>query len=131
LANDQSLWEKAARHIVKSQRELAPKMAQAMIPGPGTTKYSPQDERKAFWQRNPDVDEQAIWTGMLGEMMQDGTVTYEEAIKIAAPHVAMLVYPARLPLIRSGDRKLSVREQIAFTNRMEKLGPPGEGESDG
>ena len=103
-------------------------MAQSMIPGPGTVKYSPKDERRAYWQRNPDVDEQAIWTGMLGEMMQDGTVSYEEAIKIAAPHVAMTLYPARLPLIRQGDRKLSVAEQIKFANRMEKLGPPEEGE---
>ena len=128
MASDQSIWEAAARQIVKAQKELAPKMAQSMIPGPGTVKYNPKDERRAYWQRNPDVDEQGVWAGMLGEMMQDGTVSYEEAIKIAAPHVAMTLYPARLPLIRQGDRKLSVKAQIDFAARMERLGPPDDSE---
>ena len=123
--------ERAARQYNDDKKKIATLMAAQMEPGQNTTRYESKDERRAFWQRNPQVDEQAIWTGMLGEMMKDGTVAYEEAIKIAAPHVAMILYPARLPLIRQGDRKLSVKAQIDFTNRMERLGPPGEDETDG
>lgn len=124
--------ERAARQYNRDKEQLAGLMAAQMPPGQGTVRYDSTDERNAFWQRNPQVDEQAIWTGMLGELMKDGTVAYEEAIKIAAPHVAMVVYTARLPLIRQGDRKRSVKKQMDFANRMEKLGPVSEeGETDG
>ncbi len=122
--------ERAARQYNRDKKQQATLMAADMAPARDTVRYEAKDERKAFWQRNPQVDEQAIWTGMLGEMMQDGTVTYEEAIKIAASWVAMEVYPARLPLIRQGDRKLSVEAQKTFSDRMERLGPPEEGETD-
>ena len=137
MANPQSMWEMAARQIVKAQKDLAPKMAESMIPGPGTVKYQPADERNAFWQRNPQIPEgeaeQAVWRGFIDRLTQDyPDLGLEDAERIAAPYVAMAVYPARLPLVRQGDRKLSVRKQIDFSNRMEKLGPPvQEGEIDG
>lgn len=130
MADPTNMWENAARAIVKAQRELAPKMAAMMPPGPNTVKYSPEDERKAFWQRDPAMTpeaEQGLWLGMISQFMHtDPMMPYTTAMQMAAPTVAQAVYPARLQLIRSGARKLSVEQQIAYAKKMERLGPPTE-----
>lgn len=119
------MWEKTARQIVEMQRKLAPMMAQQMMPGPGAVKYNGDDERRAFWQRASGVDEQQLWNeALLAGEAED--MDYDEIIARAAPRIAMVMYPARAGLIRQGARKLSVNEQIAFTRRMERLGPPEE-----
>lgn len=123
---EQSAWEKAARQLHDDMKKMAPMIAASMSPAPNTTPVSPEHERRMYWQRaiSPD-EEQMLWQSIIEEGLAEG-MDYEGAIARAMPRVAMGVYPTRAPLIRQGARALSINEQIAYANRMEKLGPPGE-----
>lgn len=128
--------ERNARRIAKDLKEQAVLIAQHMTPPPGTVRYSSRDERKAFWQRHPDIPpgeaEDAVWLGFIDRMTQQFPgMSLEDAQRIAAPHVAMAVYPARAVVVRQGDRRIDIDKQIDFSNRMEKLGPPVDDEPEG
>lgn len=116
--------------------EQSPLIARALPPAPGAVRYEPRDERAAYWQRDPTVDEQAIWTGALGKLILHGA-TYESAVQVAEPWVAMAVYPARNVLnpqtciVTAGERGLSIEKQREFCDRMERMGPPEGDDDDG
>lgn len=121
---EQSQWEKAARQLNDDMKQLAPKMAADFTPAPGMSAVSPHRERQAYWQRAITPDEEAmLWQETIGAAMAEG-LTYEDAVIRATPRIAITVYPGRAPLIRQGDRKLSVDKQIAYGKMQERLGPP-------
>jgi hypothetical protein len=67
-----------------------------------------------------------LWQETIGTAMAEG-LSYEDAVIRATPRMAITVYPGRAPLIRQGDRKLSIDKQIAYGKMQERLGPPDEG----
>jgi hypothetical protein len=100
----------------------------------GLVKKSKRQECLDYWTPDPNVlnnaeevmktaAETAFKTAKEGESPED-------TIMRATGIFVHQLYPARMDLIRSGARGLSVKEQVAFSDEMEKLGPPGEEEGE-
>ena len=96
----------------------------------GTKAVSSEQERKMYWTADPEVvrDPDTYWDQALQASGAAGKA--EETMEQAQERARMLfvhkLYPARMNLIRSGSRALSVQEQIDFANHMEELGPPNQ-----
>jgi hypothetical protein len=94
----------------------------------GVEKVSSQREREIYWTPDPEVlrdharfQDEAAAAAMT--TAQEGE-PYETTVERASALFAHRLYPARLNLIRSGPRSLSVTEQMKFSDDMERLGPP-------
>lgn len=98
----------------------------------GVKAISSQQERSAYWTPDPDViaDPQAAFDEVSEAVLMSAKPDDEPEATLARARAlfALRLYPARMDLIRSGSRGLSVQEQIDFVNRMTELGPPNESE---
>jgi hypothetical protein len=94
----------------------------------GVVKRSSKQERIDYWTTDPAVLadpetylQQAAQAAM--ETAKEGEPP-ETTIMRASGIFVHSLYPARLDLIRSGARGLSVKDQIKFADQQAELGPP-------
>jgi hypothetical protein len=121
--------QQAIIESIKKKIKQEPSMVAEHIGIPsGVVKRSAKQEREDYWTPDPNVMNNAQQF-----MEQAAQVAMQNAGPDEDPDTTLLratglfvhsLYPARLDLIRSGPRALSVKAQIEFADQMEKLGPP-------
>jgi hypothetical protein len=101
-----SLKERTARVLIERLEQMGRSTAEAMGEPYGNTKLSAEDERRLFWLRDPQVDEQALW--------QQGKTPAE---------ISKALYPHRWQVLTAGGR-IKLEDQTAWAERQLRLGPP-------
>lgn len=125
-SRQQRIVDAVKRKILKEPDLLAQQIG---IPD-GVVERSAKQERQDYWTVDPEVKNDAQkYMEQAAQVAQEGAKPGEppeDTIQRASTIFAHRLYPARLDLIRSGPRSLSVKDQISFSDHMAELGPPTE-----
>ena len=130
MATNADTHEERTAEVLAARFQKNPEILAKFIPAPlGSKKITPEDERRMFWQRNPNETEDDIWSEIVAEAQQQG-IDPEQAIQMtmsnpkAMNSIAHRLYPVRLGITRAGERRVDFKKQIEFVNDMLRKGPP-------
>lgn len=116
---DEMVAQRLAEHIQKH-----PELLQSFLSPPGNVRQAtPREERELFWTRAPGVDESTARQQEMQKIIDMGADPAQMPDIIEA-RVMQKMFPTRLGIVTAGARALSPREQIKFSERMARLGPP-------
>lgn len=138
MADIKRISESRQRQIVdaiKKKAKSEPSLLAEHIGLPHGVQYrSPKQEQADWWTPDPDViaNQQAVMEEIANIAMtsvKEGEQP-EDTLLRANIMYANKLYPARLPLMRSGARGMSAQAQLDFAEKMSSLGPPEESDEE-
>ncbi|MGH2362450.1 MAG: hypothetical protein ACRDGM_18150 [bacterium] len=101
----ESFDERLIRMVIKD-RSVQARMIADVLRGSGATSANNADQRKIFWQRSPEVDEQALWAQGLDPR-----------------EIVQKVYPGRVELAKAMSGS-SLTEIADYFDNLAAKGPP-------
>jgi uncharacterized protein (DUF1684 family) len=124
----ESRQQSVVEAIKKKIKSETPLLAQHIGIPSGVEKRSSQQERLDYWTPDPEVLRDPMRFQNEAAAAAMSTAREGEPVEMTARRTELFfvnrLYPARLNLIRSGARALSVKAQIDFADEQERLGPP-------